>query len=56
MFQLMSLKRRWLSPKNLKSFEASREFYDQTGKRRKETYIVDIELDKDLEKAFKGKF
>lgn len=41
---------------SVKSFEASREFYDDSGKKRKETYIVDIELDKDLEKAFKGKF
>lgn len=46
----------WMNKKSLKSFEASREFTDQSGKKKKETYIVDIELDDDIKKAFQGKF
>lgn len=45
-----------MNKKSVKSFEATREFYDATGKKRKETYFVDIELHKDLDDAFKGKF
>lgn len=45
-----------MKKKSIKSFEASREFYDNSGKKRKETYFVDIDLDRDLGNAFKGKF
>jgi hypothetical protein len=45
----------WMKKLSLKSFEASREFTDQSGKKRKETYIVDIELDDDIKKGFQGK-
>lgn len=39
-----------------KKFEMYREWYDNGNKRRMEKFIVEIELDKDIQDAFNGKF